>query len=721
MKKLYVTVLLVIVNIIFLSGAKISPLLRAGLCSRSKTETSLTKITPVAMRDGKIPVIIKFKEGYIPRVNNIQTISGNVATAFITEEELSKLENDENILIIDGAIILNTFLNVSTPATKADLLRYGPAPVYDDSSFTGKGVVLGVVDTGIDWSMDDFKDAIGNSRIAYLWDQTNNSTGTPPSGYTYGAEWTNTQIDAGQCDEEDDPNNVCHGTHVCGIAAGDGASTGNGVPAYTYTGVAPEATIIFVKTDLMDNSIIDGVNYIFQKADQLSMPASVNLSLGGNTGPHDGTTSFELAMNSFTGPGKIITAAAGNSGADSIHSAVTVPNGSDIDIHFRTEDWLMSLFIGVFPVIIDIWHNGSDDFTITVISPDGGTVYGPVSAGDSAVSSLPDGNGTAYIYGDILDPNNGDKEMAVIFDVTSIPFLGGGYTGNWTIRLHANSSSGNTTHLWSAIVYSASMVDNVDMNMTIAMPATADSIISVAAYVTKKEWIDETGTQQSYSGITQGIWDPTIGAIADFSAAGPRRDGIIKPDIAAPGMGIASTRASNATMNPITGGSDIEKATEQDGKHYIMQGTSQACPHVAGAIAMILEVSPNFNPSEIRDILTSSAVVDGFVGSTPNNRWGSGKMDIYNAIVNYAQGIKSKPLLRKRENIRCFVKNDILFISGINEIMPDVSVMNIAGRVVKSAKYKENGLDIGNMIRGVYFVNIKGVNYTVTRKINLIR
>jgi len=287
--------------------------------------------------------------------------------------------------------------------------------------------------------------------------------------------------------------------------------------------------------------------------------------------------------------------------------------------------------------------------------------------------------------------------------------------------LHANSSSGNTTHLWSAIVYSASMVDNVDMNMTIGMPATADSIISVAAYVTKKEWIDETGSQQSYSGLTQGMWDPTIGAIADFSASGPRRDGIIKPDIAAPGMGIASTRASNATMNPITGGTDIEKATEQDGKHYIMQGTSQACPHVAGAIAMILEVSPNFNPSEIRDILTSSAVVDGFVGSTPNNRWGAGKMDVYSAIVNYVQGIKSKPQLRKSGDIRCFVKNNVLFISGINEAMADVSIMNIAGRVVKSAKYKENGLDMCNMIRGVYFVNIKGVNYSVTRKMNLIR
>ncbi len=721
MKKFLTSLFLIFLTFVTLWGARVTPMLRASLNARKRGESSLVKLSASARQGNLIPVVIKFKKGYKPNIKGIQTIAGNVATAFVTEGEIKEMESDNSILTIGAAIVLNPLLDISVPATGADMLRFGTAPSYDDSSITGKGVIIGIVDTGIDWSMDDFKDPLtGQTRIAYLWDQTNDSTGTHPSGYSYGAEWDSSQINAGQCDEADDPNEVCHGTHVTGIAAGNGASTCASQPPYKYVGMAPEATIVFVKTNLQDNGIIDGVNYIFQKAALMGMPASVNLSLGGNTGPHDGTTLMEQALNNLTGPGKIIAAAAGNSGADSIHSTMIVPNGGSDSIHFNTESALMALLGGAYPGFIDIWHNGNDNFTIELISPDtmggndpahGATVYGPVTANDSVVSSTPGGYGKISVYGDQYDSDNDMKEMAIVLDPSSLDFLSSGYSGTWEIVIHGTSSTEDTVHLWSSIGYSASLYENVDFDMTIAAPATADSIISVAAYATKKAWTDEQGNAETYSGLTNGMWDPTIGDIAMFSSAGPRRDGVMKPDIAAPGFGVASTRATNATMNPITGGSDIEKATVEDSSHIIMQGTSQACPHVAGAIALILELNPNYTPSQVRDLLTGSAVTDGFTGTVPNNRWGYGKMDIYSALSPQL-GIDKISNNRNFEQLSFYVKGNVLFVKGTEKSLP-IDILNLAGRIVERKMSKKTGVKINNVSSGIYFARIvyKGKSY----------
>jgi prepilin-type processing-associated H-X9-DG protein len=119
----------------------------------------------------------------------------------------------------------------------------------------GANVILGEVDSGIDWSHDDFKHPDGTSRILFLWDQA--AAGTPPSGYGYGTEWTAAQINGGTCTHHDTDG---HGTHVMGSAAGDGSATGNGQPAYRFIGMAPEAGIIVVATDFSIAHIIDGTS-----------------------------------------------------------------------------------------------------------------------------------------------------------------------------------------------------------------------------------------------------------------------------------------------------------------------------------------------------------------------------------------------------------------------------------------------------------------------------
>src|SRR5262249_39737888 len=148
-------------------------------------------------------------------------------------------------------------------------------------------------------------------------------TAPPPAGYSYGSEYSQASINAGQFGGGDTNG---HGTHMAGVAAGNGRGTGNGKPAYTYVGAAPEADLVVVSLpsasagSITDDKVLDGVRYVFQKAAALGEPAVVLLSLAKCTGPHDGQDPLDLGIAALTGPGKLVCAAAGNYGGKSQHA-----------------------------------------------------------------------------------------------------------------------------------------------------------------------------------------------------------------------------------------------------------------------------------------------------------------------------------------------------------------------------------------------------------------
>ena len=165
-------------------------------------------------------------------------------------------------------------------------------------------MLVGDVDTGVDYGHGDFDDAAGNTRLVNIWDQTVN--GAAPAGYGYGTEWSSAQIDANTCTETDLNG---HGTHVLGTIGGDGSQTGYGFAPFTYAGMAPKADLIMVKTTSYTTAILDGVQYIFQRATALGRNCVVNLSLGSQYGPHDGSSAFESGLNALCGPGRIVVIA----------------------------------------------------------------------------------------------------------------------------------------------------------------------------------------------------------------------------------------------------------------------------------------------------------------------------------------------------------------------------------------------------------------------------
>lgn len=203
-------------------------------------------------------------------------------------------------------------LDSARAMSKVDLAHYGNSL---PRSYTGKGVLIGIFDTGIDLLHPDFKTENG-TRILYLWDMGEEFSPRPPQGYDWGREYTKTEIDA-NLDSIFQKDLVGHGTNVAGIAGG------NGRARHKFVGFAPEADLIIVNgnrngsmSSFTDADILAACNYIFSKAEELGKPCVINLSLGNIFGSHDNEDLLGKALSNLVSEkkGRAIVASAGNEG-----------------------------------------------------------------------------------------------------------------------------------------------------------------------------------------------------------------------------------------------------------------------------------------------------------------------------------------------------------------------------------------------------------------------
>lgn len=449
---------------------------------------------------------------------------------------------------------------------------------------SGKNVIVGVVDTGIDPKHPDFA-----GRILRIWDQTKHGPGVPEG--RYGVELMGNDLTKSH--DEDG-----HGTHVAGIAAGAGAK---------YTGVAPEAELVIVKTTFQDAHIADGIRYIFRIAEELTRPAVVNLSLGGHYDPHDGSDSLSLLIDDEIGPGKIVVCAAGNEGTDDIHARIKLGAPATETLKFRVSAK------GVEYAALNGWYPGSGKLEISVTSPERlSTPFQPVISTGNFRTSQKLGSYRVIVQTPPRDPQNKDHYFLV--EIQGIPKGTPLARGTWELRVRNSEEITGHLDLWTLDDQSSPTVifrdDEVENSYKIGSPGCSRQAVTVAAYVTRNEWTDRRGNAQSV--------EMELHKLADFSSAGPLRDETQKPDVTAPGAMIVSALSSDSTQ---------EGWTIVDNLHFAEAGTSMASPFICGTIALLLEQDPQLAPENVKAKLKSASRIPRRSAETFDARWGFGLLD----------------------------------------------------------------------------------------------
>ncbi|MBS3812277.1 S8 family serine peptidase [Candidatus Bipolaricaulota bacterium] len=591
---------------------------------------------------------------------DVGSVAGDVITAVGTLEQVEELSQLASVDYVEASRRVEFHLNESVPLIGAAKLH------RQDPRLTGEGVIVGDVDTGIDYDHRDFRGGVNDqeSRILYIWDQTENH-GPTPAVFRYGTEYKKSDIeydiaedfgpDAGRVGEKDTGG---HGTHVTGIMASDGSSNPDPSKYPYYVGMAPEAEIIMVKANLSTPTestakyVVDGVNYIFRKADRLAKPVVVNLSLGMHNGPHDGTSLFSRALEQLDGPGRLIVVSAGNEGADTIHAGTSLLPGDNAQVIFQVgHDGESGTSRGI--AAINTWYSSDSQFSVKVASP-GGDVLLTAPHGAQTSSATDDG----CIFVDNAsagqNPLNGDNEL-------EIQVFGTGFQGCpvdmkkglWGFQITApEGTSGGRFDSWYYWNSDGGKFEGPDSDsrMTIGIPGVAEDLITVGAEMTRTSWVNVNGVKKSYGDLYASFFSPSNkGNIAYFSSRGPTRDGRTKPELTAPGMAVVSALAG-AHVPVLKSEGDYKDWVVEDGLHLAMQGTSMSAPIVSGQVALMLQEDPNLTPAQAKQKLLGTVKVDqytsvGFdpavlhnggnpsnpfsrnVGPVSNNTWGHGKMD----------------------------------------------------------------------------------------------
>lgn len=516
-----------------------------------------------------------------------------------------------------------------------DSVHLGVSPLID--SYTGKGVIIGLVDSGLDYDHPDFIDEYGNKRVIRYWNQSVTSPTASPQPYNYGQIYYHADIQQGP-NTTTSNNNLLHGTTVTGICAGNGLANGRN------KGMAPEAEIIFVETDFSKPNwtltVADACDFIFAVADSLGKPAVINLSVGSSLGSHDGTDPAGELMSLLVREkrGRIIIGAAGNSGDRPPFHAQNIVNSDTSFIWFENNP---SGTLGPNTVFFDLWADVNDaQFKYSFGANRNSPSYENVASTEYRFAQL---NVGTPIY-DTLYNANGDRiatlEIYTEYEANNFHLQGFFSSVDSTDYLLRFSTTGAGKYdLWSGKEIGLNNIVRNLPNSTeyppivhYVMPDSAQSIVSswncspdilsVANIRNRYRYLDSNGDYYYHADNT------AAGDIAKSSSRGPSRAGVIKPDIAAAGeMSLAS--APLFTWNDPAYGAHLG----QGGYHMRNNGTSMASPVVAGIAALYLERCPNSNIDEFKADLFGTAYSDNYTGATPNNRVGYGKINAFDLLV----------------------------------------------------------------------------------------
>lgn len=525
---------------------------------------------------------------------------------------------------------LTAKLDFARPASQVTELQAGIDVNGTNVAFNGTGVVTGLMDQGIDPNHINFKDADGNPRVmqAFCYSAPLMSCTTPEQ-----------VVENFTTDDQ----NASHGTHVAGIMAGSYNGEGRYVYCKTatgtrvgqptngpipYYGVATGSKIVMASGVFSSTNVAKGVKAVIDYANSIGAPAVVNLSLGSNDGPHDGTDGLTRSLRTYTSKA-IICIAAGNEGDADIFIGKKFTAG-DTELKTFIKDNKSSG--------IDIWGNSADPFTVSI------GLYNPSTGKLTEVAKVDGNTRSAQAGGEFTTYFSGSMSLAATKDVTNNRWevrVGGTVApkaGGRNIAITVTGKDGQQVYCYGYGEYYTSFTSNGMMGYesgtndgSISGTACTQGAIAVGAYVTRTKWATFSGTS-SYANTFQ------VGEPAPFSSFGETYQGERLPVICAPGANIISSfsryytksLAYNTSSSSVS--ASVGTQTGQVNFWGAMQGTSMACPYAAGVVATWLQADPTLKAADVIDIMKKTAYnpddeySDPFFDSEPNYQWGAGQL-----------------------------------------------------------------------------------------------
>ena len=425
------------------------------------------------------------------------------------------------------------------------------------NGLTGEGILVGVVDSGVDYFHPDFRNEDGSSRILRLWDQS--LDGKPPRGYVTGTEYAKEEIDKALALGETEGRRLValhieeapvarplipsrdfsgHGTAVLGIAAGNGRASGG-----VNRGVAYKSDLLVVKMgNARENSfprtteLMEGIDYLIRQAVKMGRPIAINISFGNNYGSHQGDSLLETYLSNAANVGRsVICVGSGNNGNDRIHTAGQLRQG-------QTETVEMSIGTYETTLNLQLWKAYADEIEISIETPSGERL--PTLSEKIGTQRYRAGETDLLIYYGKPGPFQVTQE--IYFDF--IPVETYLTSGIWKIHLHGRRIREGNYNLWlpgGNVLNPVTGFYRPIATETLTIPSTAAKVITVGAY------------------------DSRLNAYADFSGRGGSNLSFPKPDLVAPGVNITA---------PTPGGA-----------YTTVTGTSFSTPFVTGSAALLME------------------------------------------------------------------------------------------------------------------------------------
>jgi subtilisin family serine protease len=579
-------------------------------------------------------------------------------------------------------------------ATRVDSVHRG---IGLPQAYTGADVLIGITDWGFDYTHPMFYDTLlTQTRIRAAWDQFKQA-GPAPQGYSYGTAYSTPQdlLQAGS-DTANIYSYATHGSHVAGIAGGSGAGL-------NYRGMAFEAQYLFC-TFLVDAAaVLDAFNWMREIAEADQKRLVVNMSWGlYHMGTLDGNSLLSQAIDALSQEGVVFVNSGGNNGDINFHIKRTFANDT---IKSRIGFYSYSSNPNMWGQSITMWGEPGRSFSagFIITSNANNTLqespwYGTATQPAYLDSFVVQGADTVFfnLTAEAAHPLNGRPHFRLRVKNRS---------GAIKVALKATAPDG-VVHFWNVteltndvgnwgMAFTAGQTGwlNGDRNYGISEPACTESLITVAAYTAE------------YSGGGGGI--------ATFSSYGPTMDERRKPDLAAPGVSVASS-ISSFTDNSF---SSVGSVNFQ-GRSYPFarfSGTSMSAPAVTGIVALLLQAAPELTAAEVKDLLRNTARRDNYTGTVPpegSTRWGQGKVNAYAAM---------------REMLGLTMVNEVVGRDAIlwpNPATEDIrvqllngaggaaiSLLDASGRVVATGRTDGQGRwlhPVCQLASGMYAVRVEG-------------